>query len=185
MPADAAQSAARTEADTALHAEPEEPAEGSPQSMHVASSEVSDISHAAQRNNITKERKNSKLERNINLLDEIKPLGEPAVPAVIAGQGTTASPTDSAGEEEARNLAVRQRLESFKHYPTSARRRGIEGAVDVSFRLNDDGRAEDMQLVSGSGYSILDDAALSTVRRAEPFPVRGGFYQFRLLFTRS
>lgn len=87
--------------------------------------------------------------------------------------------------EKARNVAVRQRLEHFKHYPASARRRGIEGAVDVSFRLNAEGRAEDMQLVSGSGYGILDDAALNTVRRAEPFPVTQGSYRFRLRFTRS
>jgi TonB family protein len=87
--------------------------------------------------------------------------------------------------ETARNLAVRQRLEQFKQYPIGARRRGIEGAVDVSFRLNDQGRAEDMQLVSGSGYDILDEAALDTVHRAEPFPVHGGSYRFRLRFTRS
>ncbi|OIQ01717.1 MAG: hypothetical protein COS82_10885 [Zetaproteobacteria bacterium CG06_land_8_20_14_3_00_59_53] len=87
--------------------------------------------------------------------------------------------------EKARNVAVRQRLERFKHYPASARRRGIEGAVDVSFRLNAQGRAENMQLVSGSGYGILDDAALNTVRRAEPFPVTEGSYRFRLRFTRS
>jgi len=87
--------------------------------------------------------------------------------------------------EKARNIVVRQRLEHFKHYPTSARRRGIEGAVDVSFRLNAQGRAENMQLVSGSGYGILDDAAMNTVRRAEPFPVTQGSYRFRLRFTRS
>jgi len=87
--------------------------------------------------------------------------------------------------EKARNVVVRQRLESFKHYPSSARRRGIEGAVDVSFRLNAQGRAENMQLMSGSGYGILDDAAMNTVRRAEPFPVTQGSYRFRLRFTRS
>jgi len=96
------------------------------------------------------------------------------------------SETDVSVEaEKTRNIVVRQRLEHFKHYPASARRRGIEGAVDVSFRLNAQGRAEDMQLVSGSGYGILDDAALNTVRRAEPFPVTQGSYRFRLRFTRS
>jgi len=89
------------------------------------------------------------------------------------------------GQTERNKVTVRKRLEQYKYYPMSARRRGIEGAVDVSFRLNADGRAEQMQLVSGSGYSILDDAALRTVRRAEPFPVHKGFYRFRLLFTRS
>lgn len=88
-------------------------------------------------------------------------------------------------ENEQRNLAVRSQLERFKHYPASAKRRGIEGAVDVSFRLNAQGRAENIQLVTGSGYAILDDAALDTVKRAEPFPVTRGSYHFRLRFTRS
>ncbi|MDQ6971481.1 MAG: TonB family protein [Mariprofundaceae bacterium] len=123
--------------------------------------------------------------------------GQSAAPGVhppAAGQQAQPSPAavEKAGAEmaqvvgEAERLhTVRSRLERFKHYPSSARRRGIEGAVDVSFRLNGNGRAEDMQLMSGSGYSILDDAALSTVRRAEPFPVHQGSYRFRLRFTRS
>lgn len=98
---------------------------------------------------------------------------------VAARQASTES------ESARRNLAVRSRLEHFKHYPASARRRGIEGAVDVSFSLNAEGRAENMQLLTGSGYTILDDAALSTVRRAEPFPVTEGSYRFRLRFTSS
>jgi len=91
----------------------------------------------------------------------------------------------SAERRETRNRLVRHRLELFKYYPASARRRGIEGAVDVSFSLNVDGQARGVHLVSGSGYAILDDAAMRTVQRAEPFPVHEGFYQFRLLFRRS
>ncbi len=102
-----------------------------------------------------------------------------------AAQQRHADLAHSEGQTERNKVTVRKRLEQYKYYPTSARRRGIEGAVDVSFRLNADGRAEQVQLVSGSGYSILDDAALRTVRRAEPFPVHNGFYRFRLLFTRS
>ncbi len=109
-----------------------------------------------------------------------------AIPRPVAGMQTPSGRNAArARAEAARNRAVRQRLEQFKHYPISARRRGIEGAVDVSFRLNERGRAEDMRLVSGSGYDILDEAALETVRRAEPFPVHGGSYRFRLHFTNS
>ena len=111
------------------------------------------------------------------VLDAAAPQPHPAQRAAAA--------SSALAQEAARNQTVRQRLERFKHYPASARRRGIEGAVDVSFRLNAEGKAEDMQLVSGSGYGILDDAALNTVRRAEPFPVQGGSYRFRLLFSRS
>ncbi|MDQ6986821.1 MAG: TonB family protein, partial [Mariprofundaceae bacterium] len=106
-----------------------------------------------------------------------------APPSAVHDQHADAVLSDDNSERN--KLSVRKRLERYKHYPASARRRGIEGAVDVSFRLNADGRAEQMQLVSGSGYSILDNAALSTVRRAEPFPVHEGFYRFRLLFIRS
>lgn len=106
-------------------------------------------------------------------------------PAVHAQADVRSDTAVNSAADKASNVAVRQRLEHFKYYPASARRHGIEGAVDVSFRLNAEGRAEDMQLVSGSGYGILDDAAMSTVRRAEPFPVTEGSYRFRLRFTRS
>lgn len=91
----------------------------------------------------------------------------------------------AAPSQEENQLAVRQHLERFKYYPASARRRGIEGVVEVSFDLDGEGRASTLQVTEGSGYSVLDQAALQTVRRAEPFPVSGGSYRFRLLFRRS
>jgi len=139
---------------------------------------------------------NDNLHKNLDVSSQLSP-GNKSDHALAAAEHTAtqvavlhklaeASAAQAQARAEAeRKRAVRERLERFKHYPASARRRGIEGAVDVSFRLNAEGRAEDMQLVSGSGYTILDDAALSTVRRAEPFPVQGGTYRFRLLFTRS
>jgi len=83
------------------------------------------------------------------------------------------------------NHLIRQHLESFKYYPPSARRRGIEGSVEVRFALASGGRAAALEVVTGSGYDILDRAALQTVHRAEPFPVNSGSYRFRLVFRRS
>ncbi len=80
---------------------------------------------------------------------------------------------------------VRQHLEGFKYYPASARRRGIEGAVEVRFSLASGGRAAGLEVITGSGYAVLDRAALQTVHRAEPFPLDSGFYRFRLVFHRS
>jgi len=80
--------------------------------------------------------------------------------------------------------AVRHRLEAFKYYPASARRRGIEGDVDVSFMLVHGGVAEQVKVLKGSGYAVLDRAALTTVARAQPFPVENGQFRFHLRFRR-
>ncbi|MDX8402806.1 MAG: energy transducer TonB [Mariprofundaceae bacterium] len=79
---------------------------------------------------------------------------------------------------------VRARLEESKWYPASARRRGIEGDVELGFALNRDGYARDAKILAGSGYAMLDQAALETVKRAEPFPADGGEYRFKLRFRR-
>lgn len=80
--------------------------------------------------------------------------------------------------------AVRKHLETFKYYPASARRRGIEGDVDVVFNLTHGGVAEQVTVLKGSGYAVLDRAAIMTVARAQPFPVENGQYRFRLRFRR-
>lgn len=66
--------------------------------------------------------------------------------------------------------AVRARIEAAKRYPPSARRRRIEGKAQVRFRLAADGRLLDLRLIASSGFHALDQAALSAVRRAAPFP---------------
>ena len=50
-------------------------------------------------------------------------------------------------------------------YPSSARRRGIEGVVVISVFVHPDGHCEGAQLVEGSGCDALDDAALTTIRK--------------------
>jgi len=89
---------------------------------------------------------------------------------------------DDAVALERVRLLVRSHLESFKYYPASARRRGIAGYVDVGFMLTKNGSADQVSVVHGSGYAVLDHAALKTVHRAQPFPVEGGAYRFRLRF---
>ena len=50
-------------------------------------------------------------------------------------------------------------------YPLAARRLGIEGRVVLRVHVLADGRCADVQLVRSSGSAVLDDSALTTVRR--------------------
>jgi len=56
-----------------------------------------------------------------------------------------------------------------KEYPYLARRQRREGVATVAFLLNPDGTIEHAQLVSSSRTSSLDRAAMSAVKRIEPF----------------
>ncbi|WP_426150810.1 energy transducer TonB family protein [Pseudomonas sp. DC3000-4b1] len=65
---------------------------------------------------------------------------------------------------------VMGRLGRFKEYPPQARSRGTEGQVVVAFTLDSQGRVLDASVVSSSGSSLLDRAALRAVNRAQPLP---------------
>ncbi len=56
-----------------------------------------------------------------------------------------------------------QAIESRKFYPKIAKRRGMEGVVKVRFVLQKEGRIEKIAVAEGSGYGVLDRAALKTV----------------------
>ena len=65
---------------------------------------------------------------------------------------------------------VQAHLQRFHAYPEAARSRGITGVAVVRFALASNGQVLSAILLSGSGTSILDEGALSIVRRASPFP---------------
>ena len=50
-------------------------------------------------------------------------------------------------------------------YPRMSRRMGEQGTVMVRVLINADGRAEQAEIRTSSGYARLDDAALDTVKR--------------------
>jgi protein TonB len=61
-------------------------------------------------------------------------------------------------------------IERTKAYPLLARKRGIEGTVYVSFRIDHDGRPEELVIQKSSGFGILDTATLDVIKKAAPFP---------------
>ena len=65
---------------------------------------------------------------------------------------------------------IRKKIESRKKYPMSARNAGIEGRSEVKITILRDGQLEKVEIIDSSGSEILDNAALESVREANPFP---------------
>lgn len=65
---------------------------------------------------------------------------------------------------------IRERVRSKWVYPRAAGERGLEGNLMVDFFIAKDGRLEHVQLARSSGTAILDDAALTALKLAQPFP---------------
>lgn len=65
-----------------------------------------------------------------------------------------------------------QRVERIGNlnYPDLARRRSLSGSLVMTVAVRRDGSVESIQVVRSSGYPALDEAAVRSVRLAEPFP---------------
>ena len=78
---------------------------------------------------------------------------------------------DPAGEAMLRYQdIVKQRIEEARRYPTFAKRQAIEGSVHLNFVVLSNGLSKDIKIISSSGSKILDQEAVSTIQRANPFP---------------
>jgi protein TonB len=96
-----------------------------------------------------------------------------AASRAVHPRGTSADeflPAGSIPPEAA--TAIMTRLRGFVQYPERARLSGWEGKAILSFRLGADGQARDIEVVTSSGFPLLDRSAVSAVRRASPFPYR-------------
>ena len=63
---------------------------------------------------------------------------------------------------------VMQQVERHKNYPRVARRRGLEGSVQIRFQIAADGTVRALNLEGG--HSLLQSAARRAVEKAIPFP---------------
>ncbi len=68
-------------------------------------------------------------------------------------------------------------------YPRMARRRGMEGRVELQVTVAIDGSVRSIRIARSSGYRLLDEAALETVRqwRFEPARLAGMAVEGRLM----
>jgi periplasmic protein TonB len=66
--------------------------------------------------------------------------------------------------------AIADQLERFKRYPSEARNRHQQGAVQLGFVIDREGRVLGSRVVTSSGSSALDKEAVDMAMRASPFP---------------
>ena len=93
--------------------------------------------------------------------------------AGVASRGGVGGAGDGGGVADVL-LSIRRRIERAKVYPETARREGVQGTVELRFRIAADGSVEAMEILRSSGFPILDQASQQTIRRAAPYPpVRG------------
>ncbi len=65
---------------------------------------------------------------------------------------------------------VLKRIKRYKYYPQLARDRGLEGEVEILFRLKRDGSLEGRaSILKSTPYAVLNRAALRTLISAMPF----------------
>ncbi len=92
-----------------------------------------------------------------------------SAPTVSNATSTAAAATDAdvLGRYRA-SLAAH--LHAYQRYPVASRMRREEGLVVLDVTIQRDGQIVTMGVQHGSGWPALDDAALATVKRAEPLP---------------
>ena len=66
--------------------------------------------------------------------------------------------------------AVKEKIEDCRRYPYWARKQGFEGIVHLKFIILSTGAVKDIKIINSSGFNILDKEAISTIKRASPFP---------------
>ena len=80
--------------------------------------------------------------------------------------------------------AIRQKIEHehAKAYPEAAHWEGIEGTVEVRFRIAGDGSVEAVEVVRSSGSPVLDELSVQTIHRAGPYPVVAEWVRISLVY---
>ncbi len=67
------------------------------------------------------------------------------------------------------NQRLKERIESAWHYPDEAAQKGIYGDLIIKFTIRKNGQLGAAEIVRGSGYPILDKAALEALNEASPY----------------
>lgn len=100
---------------------------------------------------------------------EVEPATEPVV-------DSTSVPLEVAGDPQQLEQAKRSYLgqvlahiESHKFYPRAARRRGLQGVIQVSFVLHKNGRITNLMLEDG--HEVLRMAVAEAMQAALPLPL--------------
>jgi len=102
-----------------------------------------------------------------------EPVERPTPPPAPPVPATTAPPRQhvaSAAEVASWHRRIVVEIERHKAYPAAARLHREKGVVEIAFSLDRQGRVIARHIARASGYDALDEAAVATVARAQPFP---------------
>ncbi len=69
-----------------------------------------------------------------------------------------------------------ERINSNKSYPNMARRRAIEGSVEVTFKILSDGDVRDIEIVTGR--RVFKKSALQAIERSFPVEIESTLFDF-------
>lgn len=69
-----------------------------------------------------------------------------------------------------------QRINSNKSYPNSARRRSIEGSVEVEFTVLADGNVKNIEIISGQ--NIFAESTIEAIKNSFPVKIDDGLFAF-------
>ncbi len=101
------------------------------------------------------------------MIDPGPPVPETTAPKSIAAPAAARLSSDVSQSWEARLLA---HLEQYRRFPARARAARQQGTVHLRFRMNRAGSVLSMSVLRNSGFVTLDQAALDTLKRAQPLP---------------
>lgn len=102
--------------------------------------------------------------------------GAPAAPAAstrVTSSATVATPATPAAEPQV-GARPDYAYNPPPDYPLALREQGIGGVVWLRVWVDGDGRPGEIRLARGSGYRLLDDAAVRAVRHWRFLPARSG-----------
>ena len=102
---------------------------------------------------------------------------DPAPPAGRRSDTPASRPLATVAGQLKSNLF--RRLRAHFQYPLIARMRGWQGMVKVGVRVEADGSLSHLRVIETSGYSVLDENSLRTVRAIAHVPRAAGWLQGR------
>lgn len=82
-----------------------------------------------------------------------------------------ASASQENAESKARVISlIYKELNNHFNYPKIAQRRNWQGQVQLAFRLSNDGTIKDIKINHSSGYNVLDQAAIVSLKKIGQLP---------------
>ncbi len=109
-------------------------------------------------------------------------LGTHAAVSGSAPPNAARGSSSRADDDSQMRLLIRRSIEKALIYPPIAQKRRLEGTTVVSFAINVHGFPDAPHILQSSGFSILDNAAQETIRKAAPFPVLAGEIEVPITF---